>query len=79
METLAQSLVRVIRVNAEERFLTALKGESDPERKRKIIGRTFIEVFEEQAAQLKDVRFLAQGTIYPDVLNPQAPIQVRRM
>ena len=61
--------VRVIRVNAEERFLTALKGESDPERKRKIIGRTFIEVFEEQAAQLKDVRFLAQGTIYPDVIE----------
>ena len=49
--------------------MTALKGESDPERKRKIIGRTFIEIFEEQAAQLKDVRFLAQGTIYPDVIE----------
>ena len=70
METFAQNLgVRVIRANAEERFLTALKGEPDPERKRKIIGRTFIEVFEEQATQLTDVRFLAQGTIYPDVIE----------
>jgi GMP synthase (glutamine-hydrolysing) len=49
--------------------LTALKGEADPERKRKIIGRTFIEVFEEEAAKLSDVRFLAQGTIYPDVIE----------
>jgi len=70
METFAQNLgVRVIRANAEERFLTALKGEADPERKRKIIGRTFIEVFEEEAAKLSDVRFLAQGTIYPDVIE----------
>ena len=70
METFAQNLgVRVIRANAEERFLTALKGEPDPERKRKIIGKTFIKVFEEQAAQLKDIRFLAQGTIYPDVIE----------
>ncbi|MAJ42983.1 MAG: GMP synthase (glutamine-hydrolyzing), partial [Oceanospirillales bacterium TMED91] len=70
METFAQNLgVRVIRSNAEDRFLTALKGEADPERKRKIIGRTFIEVFEEEAAKLSDVRFLAQGTIYPDVIE----------
>ena len=70
METFAENLgVRVIRANAEERFLTALKGASDPEQKRKIIGRTFIEVFEEEAAQLSDVRFLAQGTIYPDVIE----------
>ena len=70
METFAQNLgVRVIRANAEDRFLTALKGEADPERKRKIIGRTFIEVFEEEAAKLSDVRFLAQGTIYPDVIE----------
>ncbi len=70
METFAQNLgVRVIRANAEERFLAALKGEGDPERKRKIIGRTFIEVFEEEAGKLSDVRFLAQGTIYPDVIE----------
>jgi GMP synthase (glutamine-hydrolysing) len=70
METFAQNLgVRVIRANTEERFLTALKGASDPEQKRKIIGRTFIEVFEEEASKLSDVGFLAQGTIYPDVIE----------
>jgi GMP synthase (glutamine-hydrolysing) len=61
--------VRVIRVNAEERFLTALKGETDPERKRKIIGRLFVEVFEEESAKLEGIRWLAQGTIYPDVIE----------
>lgn len=61
--------VRVIRVDAEERFLAALAGVSDPEAKRKVIGGLFIEVFEEQAAQLADVRWLAQGTIYPDVIE----------
>jgi GMP synthase (glutamine-hydrolysing) len=61
--------VRVIRVDAEARFLTALAGVTDPEAKRKIIGRLFIEVFEEQAAKLPEVRWLAQGTIYPDVIE----------
>jgi GMP synthase (glutamine-hydrolysing) len=70
METFAKHMgVKVIRVNAEERFLTALKGETEPERKRKIIGRLFVEVFEEEAAKLDDVQFLAQGTIYPDVIE----------
>ena len=70
MSTFAQHLgVRVIRVDAETRFLAALAGEEDPEAKRKIIGRTFIEVFEEEAQRLRGVRFLAQGTIYPDVIE----------
>ena len=61
--------VRVIRVDAEQRFLAALAGEADPEAKRKIIGRVFIEVFDEESAKLKDVKWLAQGTIYPDVIE----------
>jgi GMP synthase (glutamine-hydrolysing) len=70
METFAKHMgVRVIRVNAEERFLTALQGETDPERKRKIIGRLFVEVFEEESAKLEGIRWLAQGTIYPDVIE----------
>jgi GMP synthase (glutamine-hydrolysing) len=70
METFGKHMgVRVIRVNAEERFLEALHGETDPERKRKIIGRLFVEVFEEQAAKLQGIRWLAQGTIYPDVIE----------
>ena len=58
-----------IRVNAQERFLTKLAGISEPERKRKIIGEEFIRVFEEQAKQIGKVDFLAQGTIYPDVVE----------
>ena len=70
MATFAQHMgVRVIRVNAEQRFLDALRGEADPEAKRKIIGRVFIEVFDEEAAKLEDVTWLAQGTIYPDVIE----------
>ncbi|WP_297393813.1 glutamine-hydrolyzing GMP synthase [Acidiferrobacter sp.] len=70
MATFADHLgVRVIRVNAAARFLGALKGVDDPERKRKIIGETFITVFEEEAARLPQVRWLAQGTIYPDVIE----------
>ena len=70
MSTFAQHLgVRVIRVDAGARFLAALAGVTDPEAKRKIIGRTFIEVFDEEAQRLKGVRFLAQGTIYPDVIE----------
>jgi len=70
MRTFADSLgVQVIRVDAEQRFLQALHGQTDPEAKRKIIGRLFIEVFEEEARKLRDARFLAQGTIYPDVIE----------
>ncbi len=61
--------VNVVRVNAGDRFLAALDGEADPEAKRKIIGRTFIEVFEEEAGRIEGVRWLAQGTIYPDVIE----------
>jgi len=61
--------VRVIRVNAGERYFRELEGVSDPEAKRKIIGRLFIEIFDEEAAKIKDVDFLAQGTIYPDVIE----------
>jgi GMP synthase (glutamine-hydrolysing) len=70
MATFAEHMgVRVIRVDAEARFLQALAGEADPEQKRKVIGRVFIEVFDEEAAKLKDVKWLAQGTIYPDVIE----------
>jgi len=70
MRTFAQNLgVKVIRVDAAERFLAALKGVTDPEAKRKIIGGLFVEVFEEESNKLKDVGFLAQGTIYPDVIE----------
>src|SRR5690606_17310196 len=56
-------------VDASERFLEALKNEFDPERKRKAIGKAFIEVFDDEAHQLTDVDWLAQGTIYPDVIE----------
>jgi GMP synthase (glutamine-hydrolysing) len=70
MSTFAQHLgVHVIRVDAGARFLAALAGVTDPEAKRKIIGRTFIDVFDEEAHRLNGVRFLAQGTIYPDVIE----------
>jgi GMP synthase (glutamine-hydrolysing) len=70
MSVFAQHLgVRVIRVDAQARFLGALAGITDPEAKRKVIGRTFVEVFDEQAHRLKGVEFLAQGTIYPDVIE----------
>ena len=58
--------------DAGELFLNRLKGVTDPERKRKLIGHTFIEVFKERAKKLKDVRFLAQGTLYPDVIESVA-------
>jgi len=70
MATFAEHMgVHVIRVDAERRFLEALAGETDPEKKRKIIGRMFIEVFDEESAKLEDVKWLAQGTIYPDVIE----------
>ena len=61
--------INFVRVNAEGRFLSKLAGISDPERKRKIIGEEFIRVFEEQAKKIGKVDFLAQGTIYPDVVE----------
>lgn len=61
--------LNVIGVDAKERFLSQLKGKSDPEEKRKTIGRVFIEVFDEEAHKIKDVKWLAQGTIYPDVIE----------
>jgi GMP synthase (glutamine-hydrolysing) len=61
--------LKVHGVNAADRFVHELKGISDPEQKRKIIGRTFIEVFEEEAHKISDVKWLAQGTIYPDVIE----------
>jgi GMP synthase (glutamine-hydrolysing) len=59
----------LILVDASERFISALEGESDPEKKRKTIGRLFIEVFEEEAKKLGGADFLAQGTLYPDVIE----------
>ncbi len=70
METFARHLgVRVIHVNAQDLFMLQLKGVSDPEQKRKIIGREFVEVFQREAAKLPQARWLAQGTIYPDVIE----------
>ena len=64
--------VKVIRVDAVDEFLGKLEGVDDPEQKRKIIGNTFIDVFDREAEKLKDVDFLAQGTIYPDVIESAA-------
>jgi len=61
--------INVIRVDAADRFMTKLEGITEPEAKRKIIGNTFIEVFDEEAAKIEDADFLAQGTIYPDVIE----------
>lgn len=70
MENFAKHMgVKVIRVDAESRFLKALEGISDPEEKRKIIGNNFIDIFAEEAAKLKGIKWLAQGTIYPDIIE----------
>ncbi len=70
MATFAEHMgVKVIRVNAADRYFAALKGVEDPEQKRKIIGGLFIEIFDHEANQLADARWLAQGTIYPDVIE----------
>ena len=70
MEMFAKNMgVKVIRADAEALFLERLAGVADPEAKRKIIGKTFIDVFEQEATKLQDVEFLAQGTIYPDVIE----------
>ncbi len=70
MDMFARNMgVKVIRADAEELFLGKLAGENDPEKKRKIIGNTFIDVFDAEASKLQDVKWLAQGTIYPDVIE----------
>jgi GMP synthase (glutamine-hydrolysing) len=70
MATFARHMgVKVIRVGAEQRFLDALKGVTDPEKKRKVIGGLFIDVFDEEAGKISNARWLAQGTIYPDVIE----------
>ncbi|OGT59122.1 MAG: glutamine-hydrolyzing GMP synthase [Gammaproteobacteria bacterium RIFCSPHIGHO2_12_FULL_63_22] len=61
--------LNVIRVDAADRYFSALAGVADPEAKRKIIGRLFVEIFDEESSKLKDVKWLAQGTIYPDVIE----------
>ncbi|MFL2561941.1 MAG: glutamine-hydrolyzing GMP synthase [Arenicellales bacterium] len=70
MEIFAENMgVKVVRVNAEQRFLSDLEGTLDPEAKRKIIGHAFIDVFNSQAESIPGVKWLAQGTIYPDVIE----------
>jgi len=70
MQTFARNLgVRVIHVDASEQFMRHLKGVSDPEAKRKVIGREFVEVFQAEAEKLPNAKWLAQGTIYPDVIE----------
>jgi GMP synthase (glutamine-hydrolysing) len=70
MQTFARNLgVKVIHVDATEQFMSALAGVADPEQKRKIIGREFVEVFQAEAAKLPQAKWLAQGTIYPDVIE----------
>lgn len=70
MATFAESMgVKVTRVNAQQRFYAALAGETDPEKKRKIIGNLFVDIFEEESKKITDAKWLAQGTIYPDVIE----------
>ncbi len=69
LEGLAELSLKVERVDASQLFLNRLEGVTDPEQKRKIIGRTFIEVFEEAAGRHGDIKYLAQGTLYPDVIE----------
>ncbi len=70
MKTFRENLgVKVIHVDAENRFLEKLSGVVDPEQKRKIIGKEFVEIFQEEAEKIKDAKWLAQGTIYPDVIE----------
>ncbi|MEE8528230.1 MAG: glutamine-hydrolyzing GMP synthase [Gammaproteobacteria bacterium] len=70
MDTFARHMgINVIRINAEDRFLESLRGVTDPEEKRRIIGNLFIKVFEEESLRLEGIKWLAQGTIYPDVIE----------
>ncbi|MBB3063393.1 glutamine-hydrolyzing GMP synthase [Microbulbifer rhizosphaerae] len=73
MKMFAENMgVKVIRADVEDEFLSRLAGEDEPEAKRKIIGNTFIEIFDREATRIEDVKFLAQGTIYPDVIESAA-------
>lgn len=75
MQTFAKNIgVKVIRANAQKHFFDALENQSDPENKRKIIGKAFIEIFAQQAKSLNNIKFLAQGTIYPDVIESAGSI-----
>jgi GMP synthase (glutamine-hydrolysing) len=70
MATMAEHMgVKVVRVNAADRYFKALEGVADPEAKRKIIGNLFVEIFDEESNRLKNAKWLAQGTIYPDVIE----------
>ena len=70
MSTFAEHLgVKVIRVDAADRYFTALRGVTDPEAKRKVIGGLFVEIFDEESSKLANAKWLAQGTIYPDVIE----------
>ena len=70
MQTFKDNMnLNVIKSDSKEVFLRHLKNVDDPEQKRKIIGRTFIDVFDAEAIKLKDIKYLAQGTIYPDVIE----------
>ncbi len=71
-EVFSKKRLKFVRVNAEERFLEKLKNVTEPEEKRKIIGREFVNVFNEEAKKYSDCKFLAQGTIYPDVIESGA-------
>jgi len=64
--------VKVIRADAADLFLSRLEGVSDPEKKRKVIGNTFIEIFDQESSKIDNVKWLAQGTIYPDVIESAA-------
>ena len=64
--------INLIYVNAEKQFLSKLKNISDPEKKRKIIGNLFIKIFEKYAKKIKNVKFLAQGTLYPDLIESKS-------
>ncbi len=73
MDMFAKNMgVKVIRANAQDEFLRKLVSVADPEQKRKVIGNTFIDIFDQQAALIQDVKWLAQGTIYPDVIESAA-------
>lgn len=72
-KTFANFDINFIAIDARELFLSKLKGVSDPEEKRKIIGRTFVEVFDEEAKKIENAEFLAQGTLYPDVIESSHP------
>ena len=65
--------VNFVFIDAREKFLTALQDITDPEQKRKIIGKNFIDIFEQEALKIKDAKFLAQGTLYPDVIESSHP------